>query len=799
MLRHYLKIALRNLLKYKVQSIINIIGLALGITFFSYGYHWLNYETSFDSFYPQAKNTYKVYLTEKLSGKKEPLTPYCLHTALKKDFAEIKSAVYNNPWRQGGYTCNEKYYDDPYFLSVDRDFLHVFPQQVLYGKSTDLLATGEEIIITESFARKCWGVPEKAVGQTVSNPQRGTFTVTSVIKDFPANTTLPADGCCLDTRSEGFYSRMPVNMQWKIANYDTYLVLHSAIDPEAFAKKLRMYAIDRGLNPDIYLHITPLTSVKHTLGLFRQENSFSISYIRTFAVAGLLLLICAFFNFLNLIFNHFFQRAKEVKLRDSLGAGRKRLLVQLLVEISLQVFVALFLSVSLLELTMAAFQQQFETHVDRSDLLVEFAVISLLSWLVLLLVSAIPLSRFIRTSSCRYASAAGSHVSQARFRKVSIGIQLLISVFFIFSASSLFRQVSYMNNTDWGFNKDNLLQITMDAWNREDISHEIATLPTVKAFISTSLFSIYNESQNGTTNVEWEGKNAASRPEFQLMDVGSNFAEGMEVPVVQGRFFNDEEGGEAAAGTHVVVNEEAARVIGGNVIGKKLRVESNRISSKEGRGYDELEIIGVIKDFHCLSLRNPIVPAIIKRNTQEWSGYYNYIRIIPGTERTTINAIREVLKKHASPKDGNVKIITMQQLIEDLNKSEKATVRLFSLLALLCILISAFGIYSISLSNMERRKKEIAVRKVMGASTGQIIGMFLKEYTWTVFIANLLACPFSVLFISRWLENYPFHIHLGAKEFIGVFILSAILVILTVLWQVIKAAGKNPAEVVKSE
>lgn len=804
MLTHYLKIAFRNLFKYKMQSLINIVGLAIGITFFSFGFHWLKYETSFDNFYPDSKNIYKVYIIEKLSGKKESLTPYILHKALKKDFPEVKEAVFNDPWRQGGYICNDKFYADPYFLSVEKDFLKIFPQQVLYGKTDDLLATSGEIVVTESFARKCWGTPDKAVGQIIQNFPNKSFTVTSVIKDMPSNTTLQADGCKTEDTTIRFYKNMPENKQWEIFHFDTYILLHNNIDKKAFEKKLRTYAIDNKLNPSIYIGIVPITAVKHTLGLFTKENTFNLSYIKTFAVASALLLICAFFNFLNLLFNRFLQRTREIKLRDSLGAGQQTLLLQFSLEIGIQIIIALLLSLALLEIIAPSFEQQFETYIIRDNLIKEFIILSLFSLFTLLLISWGPLHKLIHFASDLKGNNRTRQISQARFRQISISIQLIISVFFIFSAFALFRQVYYMNNTDWGFNKDNLIQLTMNVSKREEITREVASLPTVKAFIPTGLFTLSNENTRGESDVEWEGKSEISRPVFQVIDVGSNFPKDMEIPLLKGRYFEDADiiqptNDGMPVGSKILINEEAAKIIGGDVIGKKISMKSNWFSSATGYGREEFEIIGVVRDFHGLSLRNPIVPMIIKQSWEKWTGYYNYVRVYPGTEKQSIETIRNVFQKHASPRDGVSKIITVKQLIQDLNKSETATLQLFSLLAFLCILISIFGIYSISLSNMERRKKEIAVRKVLGASTKSILLMFFKEYIWLVLVANLISLPIAYLFINRWLEQYPYRIHLSVGMYLIVIMVNCLLVIVTVLQQVIKAAGENPAEVIKSE
>lgn len=796
MLHHYLKIAIRNLGKYKIQFLINVLGLALGIAFFTLGFHWLEYETSFDSFHPNSKNIYKVYIREKLSGQKSALTPHILHRALKKDFPEVKNATCSDPWRSGGYTCNSKYNADTYFISTDSSFLRIFPQQVLYGKNHDLLTSDNEVILTESFARKYWGKPEQAVGQTVRDIYDHDLVVTAVIRDFPANSIFQGDGFRVNKERFSF-SRMPENRQWEISTFDTFLLLHDGVDKKAFEEKLRTYAIEHNLNPNIYLHITPINTVKYSLGLFFEEVSFSLPYIRTFAVAGLLLLLCAFFNFLNLRFNHFFQRYREIKLRDSLGATPGNLLVQLLLEISLQVFAALLVAGVLIELCIPLFEQQFETHIFRSHLFAQFGLIALTSWGVLMLVAVFPLKRFIHKASAVTATRETQRTSEATFRRISIEVQLIISIFFILSAITLFRQTYYMNHTDWGFNKEHLLQMSMGVDDREGVTREIATLSTVKAFIPTGLFTIYNSiGRNAQTDITWEGKSPDVQPAFQIFDVGKNFTEGMEIPVLQGHFFTGEQ---RTSLPPVVINETAARLIGGDVVGKILNMRSTGYRHDIGYGREEFEIVGVVKDFHALSLRNSIMPLILKEKKDVWSGYYNYIRVYPGTEQQTIEAIREIIKKHPSPRDEESELITVNQLIRNLNKTEDATLHLFTALALLCILISAFGIYSISLSNMERRKKEIAIRKVMGASTGQIIGMFFREYTWLVLVANVIAFPFAFLFMNRWLEDYPYHVSISAWVFIGAFVFSTLLVILTVLTQVIRAAAANPAEVIKSE
>lgn len=798
MIQHYLKIATRNLLKYKTQSVISILGLAIGFAFCTFGYHWLRFETSYDGFYPESEYTYKVYGIDKQSGKKMERLPLILARKLKKDFPEVKDVTLIYPNFGSQFKWNEKMIGSVEECFIENNFFNFFPPEVLCGRTENILRSTDEVAIRESFARKHIGTPEEALGKVLSNGYRTALTVVAVLKDAPANTLFNEEAYELDYfthRSEG---RTPEDRQWKNNDVQIFIQLNQKASISTLKKKLYNYAIEQGHNKTFFIDIVPITGVRHTLA---SDLSFNLTYIKTFAIAGLLLLFCVFFNFINLQANRIFQRNREIKLRNAIGAELKSVTFLIEIELGLQLLIAFVLCFCILESGGSTFASLFETEINRKVLLAEFGVIAIGGWIFLTLISIVPVQRFIKLS---FRNSSGSVMQanwQGMFRKISIGLQLTICIFFLSSASMLYRQVSLMNNKDLGFNKDGLIQLTMKASNRSAILRDISQLPLTKDLIRTSVFTIEQEPRLENL-VEWEDKKPDYNPSFKLIEVSSNFLEGFGVKLKEGRFISPEEIGESEikqTSNTCVLNEEAVRVMGlKDPIGKKIRAFAGWTSSDGVQAMNELEIIGVVKNFHSASLRNPVTPAIIQGN-ESWMGYYNYIRVTPGNEAKMIAEIQKIGKKHAVEGDTPNDIIVVNDLIDNLNKSENASLRLFSLLAVLCILISVFGIYSISSSNMEQRKKEIAVRKVLGASVGEIIRMFFKEYTWLVLIANIISFPLSYLFMSRWLEQYPYRIHITVWLYLLIFITTSTLVILTVLQQVLRAAGRNPAEVVKSE
>lgn len=797
LLQHYIKIAFRNFGKYKLQTTISIVGLTIGLICFTYGLRWLEYETSYDGFYPQSPHIYMVYGIDKQTGKKNQRLPLILDRKLKQNFPEIKETTlifpnYGSTFRLGDVTL-----EDPVECFIEENFFTFFPRTVICGREGRPLQKLDEVIVTRSFAVKYFQTPDNAIGKNIWNGYRDNMTIVSVIEDAPDNSMFNADVYELDQFERENETNVTEEKLWKLFNNKIYVLLEPNVNVKKFEQKISDYM--GKYNTTTLLKVIPLTDARHTFG---SELSFNISYIRTFMITGLLLLLCVFFNFTNLLLNRVYLRKQEMKLRNAVGANKKQLCLQLFTELTLLILISLLLACCILEATTGMFKQAFETSIPQKQLFTDLFLLAAGSWIILITICMPLLLSFIRSSSLLVSGGNGPK-KKGHYRKVSMCLQLGICIFFLMSTFIMFRQISFMKNKDLGFDKDCLIQIEMNYSNRKGITQDISSLAMLEGFTPGGIFSIIHEpiTQN---EVEWEGKPLDFAPDFQVLEVGENFPEVFGIPLLKGRFVNESDlvqGEWRAACTKAVVNEEAVRVMGlSNPIGKTISIWDKSTSPDGSHGRQKLEIVGIIRNFQSASLRNSILPQVIIISPYKWNSYSYFARVNPDRTNEALQTIRQVFKKHKQQGDpSDCKIVTMTDLLKKLSTSEDASLRLFTLLTIFCTLISIFGLYSISSSSMEQRRKEIAVRKVMGASTQTIINMFFKEYLWITILANCIALPLAWLFMQNWMQQYPYHIIIQIWMYGSICLFTAVLIICTVFMQTIRAARTNPAEVIKSE
>lgn len=790
MLQHYIIIAIRNCIKYKSQTFISLVGLAIGLLCCAYGVNWLTYETSYDGFYPQSGQIYMVYGVDKQTGKKTDRLPLILARRLKQDFPEVKETTQLYGQFTSSFSYNEERLVDPKEEFIDENYFSFFPRKVICGREDDILQSPNEIVVTRSFAIKHFGSPEKALNKVLRN-SRGSIRIVSVMEDAANNSLFKGDVFELDQYGQQAEKEIPEESQWNYMNVKIYLLLDKNTQIDTFGKKIADYTSIHKYNETISLKLIPVTAIRHTFG---SELSFNLTYIHTFTITGLLLLLCVFFNFINLQVNRTYIRIQEMKLRSAIGAGKKEMICQLLLEYSLLIFIATILAWSLMEIILPLFKHIFDTTIEKKDLYADMIKISLLSWVITLFIS-LPVSfRFIRTTQLLVSGGVAPH-RKGWFRKIAMTAQMGICVFFLMSAFIMIRQTSLMKNKDLGFEKEGLIQITMLNENRDETAREIVSLPIVKELVIGQFFSIMHEPFS-LYDVEWEGNQPNTKAVFHVLEVSKNFLAVFRIPLLKGRGLEDTDltkgKRRAFVSSKALINEEAARMMGyDDPIGKTASFWNNE--------QQDVEIVGVVKDFQSASLRNPILPVIIILNPSEWNSYFYYVKVNPGDEQTAIKAIQNAYKKNALPYDQQPEIKTVNEIWNELSKSENASLQLFSLLAILCTLISIFGLYSVSSSNIAQRRKEVAVRKVMGASSKTIINMFIREYLSIALIANLVALPLAWLFMHGWLEQYPYRISIHLWMYLSILILTIILIICTVLYQTFKASKTNPAETIKSE
>ena len=370
----------------------------------------------------------------------------------------------------------------------------------------------------------------------------------------------------------------------------------------------------------------------------------------------------------------------------------------------------------------------------------------------------------------------------------------VVQFVFIVAVSVITMQMHFVSHKDLGFNPEGIIQLYASnaklADNKTAVMQKLEAIPQVLS-ISTSSFEPRQNVQATmmTSEVDWSGKDSNIKPVFQWIPVGDKFIETFNLELLEGRWWKENENNK------VVLNEEAVRTMElDKPIGTIVHISPFLISSDGVAAMEEYEVVGVVKDFHSMSFRSPIYPCFLRPGMEDiW-----YVRVAPGQEKEVIRQISSILPDiNESLKE--VRLTLLEELYDKLNYSEQVGLKLFLILALVSLLTSLFGIYAVAVTTIQRHRKEIAIRKVLGAKVYDIVCLFVKEYALIVVFASLVSFPAAYLIMDYWLESYAYHIDIKIWWLIVIFIITSSVVLLTIWKQVFRAACENPAEVVKSE
>jgi len=501
------------------------------------------------------------------------------------------------------------------------------------------------------------------------------------------------------------------------------------------------------------------------------------------------LLFSSFFNFLNLYFGLFTHRLRELRQRRVSGATGGQLIRQLLFELTCTALFAVLLAWCFVALARPVFSGLLDISMKTSQVIPLFIVCGLSVITILLLVSVFPLWRLSRSRYLKKEKPERRSVS----RHVAISLQLAVSVVFIIATSVITMQLRYVNHKDLGFDHHSVIQLSglnplMRDNQRTALLHELAAIPQIENFTTTGFFP-QHDANNLIVDVEWPEKPLHERPAFEKIEVDHLFAETFHLKMIQGEWLVEGER------RKIVLNEEAVRVMGlSDPVGSIVSMYPALISSA-GTSMQEYEVAGVVADFHTLSLRSPVYPAIFRNDGFDT---YMYIRVVSGHEQEVMRRIRAILPD-IDVDLTDASLTPLDELYDRLNHAEQTGLKLFVVLATVCLLISLFGIFAIAVASTRRRRKEIAIRKVSGATTVDVVRMFLREFTGFLLTAGIIALPIAYGLMNKWLQGYAYHTGIPWWLLSLVIVIMAAIVLTTVLRHVIKAANQNPAEVMNHE
>jgi len=790
MLRNYLITALRSLRRNKVFSVINILGLAFGITCSLLILLWVQDEYSVDSFHKNGGQIYAVYERQFNDDKVDAgyYTPGPLGDELKKKIPEV---IYASTSRQNNdistFELDDKILRETGNFASE-DFFKMFSYPLLLGREQTVLNLPSSIVISHKMADEFYGSPEKAMGKSIRYENQKNYIITGVFENLPARTSDKFDYLI---SWQSFVEDNSWVRQWDNNSPRTYIMLRP--DAKAVLIENKIKDLLKGYNK----YLSPHHKIE--LGLQRFGDMYlhsefknghiaggRIDYVQIFSIVAVIILLIACINFMNLTTARSMKRAKEIGVRKVTGAMRSSIIKQFMGEALLVVTIGVILSLLLTALVLPAFNsftgKAIELPATNETFWVELLALTFITGLVSGCYPALFLSSFnpvkVLKGSLKFAPGA------ALFRQALVVFQFVLSVAMIIGTLVISRQIKYIQTKDIGFTRENLIYVPLkgDLIPKYEVLKEEA-LKTPGITGVTRITSVPTEIGGNTWGVDWTGKSPDARPLFTTAEVGYEFAKTMKLQLIQGRDFSRDF---AADSANYLVNMTALKQIGyKDPIGKPLS-----LWGVKG------QIIGVIKDFHFSSLRDPINPLIIKLGEHDDWGYA-LVRAEAGKTKQAVTAL-QTISTTLNP-EFTFEYQFSDEDYQSLYKSEQVVDKLADYFSFLGIFISCLGLLGLAIFTGEQRRKEIGIRKVLGASVTVIVTTLSKGVLKLVIISSIIAAPVAWFVMNKWLQNYAYRINISWWIFLVAGLAATFIALLTVSVESIKAAVANPVKSLRTE
>ena len=794
MFKNYLKIALRNIRMSKVYSVINIAGLAVGMTCCLFILLWVHHETSFDKFHANRDRLFRVLQHIKYSEVVTwAITQGPLGPALKEEVPEIQevSRYVNASWRI-------KYKDQAFERRggyVDSSFLTLFSFPLVRGNPETALTDPYAAVITEELAVSIFG-SEDPVGKVINLSDQYDIQITGVLKNIPENSHLQFDflGTMAFAREIGYTVDI-----WTNSTFSTYVLLSENLSPEIVEEKIYDF-LDSKLTLEEWEKLTlqPLMKIHFSTGI-GYDNTLKTNpqYVIIFFVAAVFILLIACINFMNLATARSTLRAKEVGLRKVAGAVRGQLIHQFLGESVFLAIVSFVVAMGLVYLLLPVFNQLSGKHFSVADfgsldMLLGVFLIVLLTGILSGSYPAFILSAFLPVKVIKGSTSVRTRKSL--FRRALVVFQFSISIILLIGTFVIYTQIRFMQNQDIGYNSENLVSLYIPRQVRQQydgFKNEVLKNPHILKISRSMSQAEYGITfTNGLWN--WEGKNPEEDILFRANLVGYDFFDTFGMKMVAGRPFSKMHATDSMA---IIINEKALDVMGlQDPIGK--RVNYGRTPDQ----YTPFHIVGVVKDFNFLPLHAEIEPLIVLLSGGVF-GFANpgfvYLRISSDSVDETLVFIEKTWATYFPGYDFTYQFV--DDSFKHLYGTEERIGNILKSFTVLAVLVSSLGLFGLASFMATRRTKEIGVRKVLGASVSGIVAMLIKEFSKWIIVANLISWPVAYFAMSRWLQNFAYRTGIHAWIFLATGVVTLTIAMLTVTYQALKAAWTNPTEALRYE
>ncbi|MEB2784428.1 ABC transporter permease [Algoriphagus persicinus] len=786
MLRHQLTLAFRSFMKFKKIFAINLFGLAIGLTTVVLILLWVKDELSIGRYHEKISRIYAVMTNHDNSGGIVTIgiTPGEMAEAMKAELSQVELAAGTSPFIDGVAFENGDTKMTGAGLYVDQTYFDIFSVDFLEGNPSQIMTGINNLAISETMATKLFGSPKEAIGRSVKWQVfdfQNEVEVTGVYKDFG-----PMDVDKVDYFLSFSYFKQMLGdgVHWGNFNASTYVLLRPNTDVEAFNEQIAGFIKDKDEGSNVSAFVQAYGDT-YLYGTYEDGEAVGgrISYVKLFSAIALFILIIACINFMNLTTARSMSRLKEIGVKKSMGASRGGLFGQFMVESLLLTFLALLVAMVATFILQPFFNQVTSKTLSMSfqpELILLLLGIWLLTSFLAGIYPAVYLSKF-KPLEVMKSNIKGSF-GELLARKGLVVFQFAISLLLIIGISVIGKQMSFIQDQNLGYNQSQLLQVNASGIHPNQLDSFLAELKNTPGVENASSLSHPLVGLSSSTiGLTWEGKNPDEQVKFENVSVNMGLIETMGFELVDGRAFSPDFGEE---NSKIILNEAAVRTIG-------FEDPVGQIVNLWG---DDKEVIGVVKDFNFESLKETVKPAFLKYDP----GFAQRImvRISPQNQQETIAGVEQLfVKQTAQPMDYSF----MDEDYQSLYAAEQRVSKLAKYFGVMAIFLSCLGLFGLAAFTAEKRKKEIGVRKVMGASTFGILTLVSKDFVQLILVSIIIAVPLAWYFADNWLKTYAYQTNLSWWIFAGSGFLLVIIAVVTVGVQAYKAASANPVNSLKSE
>jgi predicted permease len=789
MFKTNLKIAWRNLIKDKQFTLLNVLGLCAGLACTLFIYLWVTDEMSYDKFF--ANNNRLYQLMEHRTGDGQSAvsdeSSGIVSDIVKAEYPEVEYAAALAPpdWFQKFTLSAGEKSIKAIGEYAGKDYFNIFSFKLIEGDKNKVLADKSSIVISDELAKKLFGTTQNIIGKPIQFQHDTTFFVSGVFKKVPYHSSQQFDFVL----SFEYYATVQSWVKdWGNTGPHNFVLLKKGSDVNAFNKIIAMLAVTN-------FHDTTRVPYATKFSDNYLSNSFDhgvrvggkIEYVRLFSLIAIFILSIACINFMNLSTAKASRRMKEVGIKKVVGARRKQLILQFLLESVLLTFFAMIIASLATWLLLPQFNQLTGKQISLSfepKIIIAFISIALLTGLLAGSYPALYLSKFKPLIILK--GKLNTSFAEIVSRKGLVVFQFTLSAVMIVAVIIIYQQIHFIQSTDPGYNKDNIVKFDSEGALQGNEENFIVRLKQIPGVVNASFtFNNMVGRNYGNYALSWEGKDPNADVYFEGFGAGYNFIETMGMHVIAGRSFSKNYGDEYSK---IILNEAAVKIMHlKNPVGKTV------MYNNQAR-----QIVGVIKDFHFESLHEPVKPAYFSLQAPAVNPWYKImVRVQAGNQKQTITAIQHLCESYNPGFP-----FTFSFLNEAYQKQYDTETRVSQLtkyFAGLAIIISCLGLFGLAAFTAQKRQKEIGIRKVIGASTKDISVMLSKDFLKLILIALLISFPVSWWLMNNWLQGFAYRISIEPLVFLIAGSCILVITLATISFQSIKAAISNPVKSLRTE